>query len=320
MKVFVSHDFDNKPEFENVAEWLAQVDVPYWDPAEVRPGGSLRDQLRAAVAQCGVCIFVATHKSVESAWCGAELGAFCGAGKPIIVYVAEASLSEELLPPIVRGDVWDRKLSSIAKEAKKLVSQVAAPDGQPAHVGSMTVEQLEKIIQSAVSLAAASSKGQGVVKDAEEIQAAAKATAGRVLEGMRATEYTSEQPGDAWRRHILWVDDRPDNNIYERRSLESLGIEFTLALSTAEALKILAKQRFAAIISDMGRREGPREGYVLLEAVRKTDAQTPFFIYAGSNAEAHRREAAARGAQGTTNRAHELYQMVVRSLPEHGAA
>jgi hypothetical protein len=54
----------------------------------------------------------------------------------------------------------------------------------------------------------------------------------------------------------------------------------------------------------MGRREGPREGYKLLEAVRAKDKSTPFFIYAGSNA--HQREAALRGAQGSTNVAGDL--------------
>jgi hypothetical protein len=65
----------------------------------------------------------------------------------------------------------------------------------------------------------------------------------------------------------------------------------------------------------MGRKEGPREGYVLLEALRMTDKTTPYFIYAGSAADHHRREAALRGAQGTTNSARELVEMVTRALP-----
>jgi CheY-like chemotaxis protein len=324
MKVFVSHDFDNKPEFENLVEWLAQAGVPYWDPLEVKPGGSLREQLREAIAQCAVCVFVATRKSVESSWCGAELGAFWGAGKPIIVYLAEASVTEEQLPPIVRGDVWERKISRIAARAKELVAQtttasISAGAGST-RVGNLTVEQLEKVIQGALSLAAATGKLEGSAVNAEAIGQAARGSAGRVLEAVRAAERIVERPGHAWRRHILWVDDRPDNNIYERGALESLGIEFTLALSTAEALDMLSKRRFAAIISDMGRREGPREGYVLLEAVRKSDPYTPYFIYAGSNAPAHKREAAAGGAQGTTNVPEELFDMVVRALPENTVA
>jgi hypothetical protein len=77
----------------------------------------------------------------------------------------------------------------------------------------------------------------------------------------------------------------------------------------------LSTNRFAAIISDMARREGPSEGYKLLEAVRAKDTATPFFIYAGSRALQHKQEAALRGAQGTTNRAEELVELVTRSLP-----
>jgi hypothetical protein len=43
--VFISHSFENRPEFENVAEWLEREKVPYWRPFDIRPGESLRDQL-----------------------------------------------------------------------------------------------------------------------------------------------------------------------------------------------------------------------------------------------------------------------------------
>ena len=96
--------------------------------------------------------------------------------------------------------------------------------------------------------------------------------------------------------------------------MKAAGLDLTLAKSTEEALDLLAKRRFAAVISDMGRREGPREGYVLLEAIRRTDRATPFFVYAGSRAPAQRVEATERGAQGTTNRAEELVEMVVTAV------
>src|SRR5664280_1425978 len=102
--IFISHSFGNKPEFENVAASLDRLGVPYWKPSDVKPGASLRGQLRDAIGACTACIFVATHPSVTSSWCGAELGAFWGAGRPIIVYLADSSLSEKSLPPILTGD------------------------------------------------------------------------------------------------------------------------------------------------------------------------------------------------------------------------
>jgi CheY-like chemotaxis protein len=117
-----------------------------------------------------------------------------------------------------------------------------------------------------------------------------------------------------WEYRILWVDDRPENNVYERQAFEAYGIEFSLALSTNEALDILNYNKYAAIISDMGRKEGTQEGYVLLERLRKSGDKTPFFIYAGSNLPEHKKMAKDRGAQGSTNRAQELFSMVMNVM------
>lgn len=137
-----------------------------------------------------------------------------------------------------------------------------------------------------------------------------------VVESVHEVGATSSQDrrGPAWRNQVLWVDDRPGNNIYERNAFEAMGIKFTLALSTNDALALLQTQQFGAIISDMGRREGVREGYVLLERLRESGNTTPFFIYAGSDAPEHRREAAERGAQGSTNDPEELFRNVTSTL------
>ncbi|MDE5421610.1 response regulator [Ancylomarina sp. DW003] len=122
------------------------------------------------------------------------------------------------------------------------------------------------------------------------------------------------ETGRKWHNKVLWVDDRPENNRNERKAFESQGLEFSLALSTNEAIEILKNNKYAAIISDMGRKEGAQEGYVLLEKIRKSGIQTPFFIYAGSNAPEHKMMALERGAQGSTNRAQELFEMVMNRI------
>lgn len=322
MTIFVSHSFENKDEFENIVDALTLAGVPYWNPIDIKSGDSLRDQLRDAVGKCGVCIFIATHRSVRSSWCGAELGAFWGAGTPIIVYRADSSLTEDALPPIVQGDVWEGKISRVAARAKELFTGAdgdfdasAAP--RLARVASMTVEQLERLITGAVSLVnATEKKDDGRSTTPREFEHAARDATGRILRGIDVTTRLNKKPSEEWQKQILWVDDRLDNNTHERRAFESMGLEFTLALSTHEALEILSKRRFAAIISDMGRREGPREGYVLLKALRAQDNATPFFIYAGSRSPEHRREGAQLGAQGVTNAANELFDMVIKALPE----
>ena len=117
---------------------------------------------------------------------------------------------------------------------------------------------------------------------------------------------------------VLWVDDKPDNNIYERQSLEAIGVSFVLATSTEEALDLLAKQRFEAIISDMGRPPDAHAGYTLLDRLRAAGIRTPFVIYAGSNAPEHKAEARRRGALGCTNRASELFAYVLGVLGRAG--
>jgi CheY-like chemotaxis protein len=136
----------------------------------------------------------------------------------------------------------------------------------------------------------------------------------KIVEAVRQALPTEKQKSEDWRNHILWVDDRPNNNIYERRAFEAIGLRFTLALSTSEALDLLKHNKYAALISDMGRREGPREGYVLLDALRREGDQTPFFIYAGSNLPEHKLEAFEHGAQGSTNNPEELFQMVMKAI------
>lgn len=110
---------------------------------------------------------------------------------------------------------------------------------------------------------------------------------------------------------VLWVDDNPDNNRFEREAFQAIGIRFELSTSTEDALRQLDRRRFNAIISDMGRGEERQAGYELLERLRQTDRKTPFFIYAGASAVRHREDAIARGAQGSTNSPKELMALVI---------
>lgn len=118
----------------------------------------------------------------------------------------------------------------------------------------------------------------------------------------------------ASRSTVLWVDDNPNNNSYERQALEALGVSFVLAISTDEALKKISRQRFDAIISDMGRPPDSRAGYTLLDKLRSNGDQTPFIIYASSRDPEHVAESRRHGAIGCTNNANELFEMVLSAL------
>jgi CheY-like chemotaxis protein len=166
-------------------------------------------------------------------------------------------------------------------------------------------EKMRIQMRVATSLTAATAKGDAAVSEGQ-IE--------RVIDAVQATGAARATTREAWKQQILWVDDLPANNTYERRAFEALGLSFTLAKSTEEALEELRTQRFAAIISDMGRKEGPREGYVLLDKLRKSGDQTPLFFYASSNAPEHKRETIEHGGQGCTNNAQELFEMVTKAV------
>lgn len=111
---------------------------------------------------------------------------------------------------------------------------------------------------------------------------------------------------------ILWVDDHPDNNIYERQALAEQGIELVLAKNTQQALEKLQSPtgKFVAIISDFARSDDPQGGYTLLEAVRKLRHAPPYIIYSSSANPAFVAAAKAKGAFGETNEAKELFELV----------
>ena len=113
---------------------------------------------------------------------------------------------------------------------------------------------------------------------------------------------------------ILWVDDRPDNNRFERQALEAYGISIDLSTSTEDALEKIRQRSYDLIISDMGRPPDARAGYTLLDQLRKTGDKTPYVIYAGSRAPEHVQEARQHGAIGSTNSPQELVAIVTKAL------
>jgi CheY-like chemotaxis protein len=129
-------------------------------------------------------------------------------------------------------------------------------------------------------------------------------------------ETASETVGTlSTRPRILWVDDRPSNNRYEKAALEALEISVDLSTSTDDALDRVEKDGpYDVIISDMGRPPDDRAGYTLLSDLRAKGDRTPCIIYASSRAPEHFDESVRRGALGTTNMPTELLDMVVQAL------
>ena len=162
-----------------------------------------------------------------------------------------------------------------------------------------------KAAKVTTSLGAATAKARQATTDTD---------ISKIVELIRATQPVQAEYSEEWRNKILWVDDRPIDNNFERQAFEAMGLEFTLVLTTDEAFKKLSQNKFATIISDMGRVEGPREGYVLLDRLRKEGDQTPLFFYTGSNEREHKLETSEHDGQGCTNNPQELFEMVIKAV------
>lgn len=116
------------------------------------------------------------------------------------------------------------------------------------------------------------------------------------------------------KNEILWVDDQPENNVYVRNTLSQYGFSFTLALSTKQALHCIKYNKFSLVISDLGRKEGKYEGFVLLDEIRKADKNIPFIIHTASKKQENRDELLKRGGQGYVNSREELIDLVINML------
>jgi CheY-like chemotaxis protein len=176
-----------------------------------------------------------------------------------------------------------------------------------------TTIKSKQLIEVATSLGAATAHWQDATQNSQEVPDTEKAKEIAKAIDYLITPRTFRQLKQA---SVLWVDDRPLNNTYERQALEALGIQFTISKSTEDALERLKKKRYNLIISDMERPPDQQAGYTLLEQVKARNITTPYIIYAGSKLPEHIAEARRREAFGTTNDPKELLEFVVEAL-EH---
>ncbi len=118
------------------------------------------------------------------------------------------------------------------------------------------------------------------------------------------------------RRSILWVDDKPMNNVYESSILKRLGASIVFARSTGEALAFLERDSHDLIISDIHRvedgRSNPDAGYELLEALTRPNMNIPLIFYTGSIARMDRNRASS--AYGAADIPSRLIDLAIRAL------
>jgi CheY-like chemotaxis protein len=181
----------------------------------------------------------------------------------------------------------------------------------------LQMEYMQMRMASVASLTAAASKTQQTLSEdtiqriIDAVELAAGVSRSPWPNGLRDLKDKAEP-----HNHVLWVDDNPENNVHERRALEEIGIRFTLATSTEEGLELCRRERhpFAAIISDMRRKEGPLEGFNLLDKINEWKCPSPLFFYTSNSNKADKEDAIARGAQGLTSDPTELFDFIMGAL------
>jgi CheY-like chemotaxis protein len=270
-------------------------------------GQKWRKQLTEAISTSRFLIPVVTPLFFNSDPCRDELEQFIDHEKSLgrddlilPIYFVTAPVLER--PELLKDDPLASEIGSRQRYDWRVQADLQPNGPQMRHA----VRELAEKIAKAIARTPTPSPSSARAKRSDD---AADEEASKLVKSLGPERETKKR-----RKLVLWVDDRPDNNIIERHSMAAYNIDFVLAQSTGQALAELRKQQFDAIISDMGRPPDSRAGYTLLEAVRGAGEQTPFFIYAGSRDPAHVREAHSRGAQGTTNMGDELLQMLLHAL------
>lgn len=79
---------------------------------------------------------------------------------------------------------------------------------------------------------------------------------------------------------FLWVDDRPENNVNERRMFHQLGVDIDSVPDNARALEALTNCGYDLVISDIGRPAGEPDGLQLAKPVH--DKGIAIVYYVGS--------------------------------------
>jgi CheY-like chemotaxis protein len=104
---------------------------------------------------------------------------------------------------------------------------------------------------------------------------------------------------------VLWVDDKPSNNEFERKHLRQHGLVFDCVVSTDEALQQLETETYDLVITDLGREHSSDRSFTagedFLDQPIIKDGGPPVIVYAGQWAMLKRTALLARGALEVTN-------------------
>lgn len=307
--LFVSYQRENAEFAENLMNRLEKAGFKVWvDSEKLHAGRDWRAEIDQAIKNAFAFIVVMTPEAKASEYVTYEWSFAWGAGIkviPILLKPTQLHPRLESLQYLNFIDYPTRPWDKLTEALKGAVISQTVDD----NLLSQNFPFSPEVIKAASFLVAAmkqdQDKAQIHVSNTEQTQEAA----GKI--DQLVTPEASRQLSAA---SVLWVDDNPTNNIYERQALEALGMRFTLSISTQDAIEKVQSNTYDVIISDMGRPPDQRAGYTLLGKLKELGVATPFIIYAGSRLPEHVAEARRNGAFGTTNDPQELFELVVNAI------
>lgn len=125
----------------------------------------------------------------------------------------------------------------------------------------------------------------------------------------RASRRLSSQQALLKGARLLWIDDRPDNNLNEIKLFEEAGARVDTQLTSAAAEAAIMQVTFDLIISDIDREGTAKEGLRFADHLAEVRNSPPLVFYV-----AHALRPAPVSAFGITDRPDELVHLVLDAL------
>jgi CheY-like chemotaxis protein len=305
-QVFISYHHEDADSAENLMNKIKGAGFDLWvDSENLGAGDEWQASIDQAIKRAFALIVIMTPNAQASEYVTYEWSFAWGAGIKVIPLMYKQTQLHPRLKTLQYLDFtnystrrWDKLIEALKLAAS---SHPSLPTQTPQDVSPEIVEAAKLLVAAAIDKVKVQATETLNNKPIQE-----KETEKRISELI--TSKSSQQLAGS---KVLWVDDRPTNNVYERQALEQLGIQLTISTSTEDALEKLQHGNYSVIISDMGRPPDKHAGYTLLEEIRKRGITTSFIIYAGSRSPEHTTETLRRGGLGTTNIPYELFEMVV---------
>ncbi|MBK8814148.1 MAG: toll/interleukin-1 receptor domain-containing protein [Methylococcaceae bacterium] len=231
-RAFMSYSSKDETFADLVRLKLESAGIQVWiDNSELHAGEEWRNAIDDGISSSNVLLVILTQQSCLSSYVTYEWAYALGKGIKIIPLLRENCDMHPRLAVLQYLDFRDQRKGpwDLLADEIRTNNSTEKPKNSSTYVRDMTTEELQSLINSAVSLATAMKRTSGQTSTSENITQAAKT----VIDVMQhARDMPSRSATNSKPRLILWVDDQPNNNIHERATFEAMGCNFILAQST----------------------------------------------------------------------------------------